>query len=282
MKPYAKINSTDYAKRKISTLSKLSGLGEQLILSVASITWDYDRDISPKESNGWVAGVELPKEAAEFVSNELGIVGNELPDCASMVSEIQNAVGNAQRQDIQQEFEYALEKASYWQLSRYSTINYLRGINSGVIRHLDQVVPTSLEELCRLIFMKIFRGGAIERDKIGYAWVDLCLNVPQEPRFPKATGNLAKLIRELCDLAPFVTISDLLKACKGALPGDKYYKQEVLQALSYAGIITVVGHEISRVFTPELKDHLAPHFYSNEWSYPLRFVSSDAKAVISA
>ncbi|MEM9982588.1 MAG: hypothetical protein AAF734_08835, partial [Bacteroidota bacterium] len=66
------------------------------------------------------------------------------------------------------------------------------------------------------------------------------------------------------------TLSDLLNTCKGILKGDKFFKQRALQALSYAGKLKVNDIDVAKIYLPESRDTLARHFYSNEWTYPLR------------
>jgi len=66
---------------------------------------------------------------------------------------------------------------------------------------------------------------------------------------------------------------------KGLVGGDKFFKQEVLQSLAYAGILAVDGFPVNERFIPELRNKLSPHFYSNEWSFPLRFWSTNGGTV---
>jgi len=49
----------------------------------------------------------------------------------------------------------------------------------------------------------------------------------------------------------------------------------VLQALSYADVLQVEGLPVTEMFIAERRDELAPHFYSNEWTFPLRFWSTN-------
>ena len=69
----------------------------------------------------------------------------------------------------------------------------------------------------------------------------------------------------------------MIAICQNSVKGDKYFKQEILQALSYSGKIKVNDINISDIFIPDFIDELSKHFYSNEWTYPLRMWNEKTK-----
>ena len=77
---------------------------------------------------------------------------------------------------------------------------------------------------------------------------------------------------------PLPTLSDLLAALAPYCTGNKKFRQEVLQALSYAGLLPVHGHPMREQYLPDCQNQYSTHFMSNEWSYPLRFWNDGQKA----
>ena len=77
---------------------------------------------------------------------------------------------------------------------------------------------------------------------------------------------------------PPPTLSDLLAALAPHCTGNKKFRQEVLQALSYAGLLQVNGHPVREQYLPDCQNQYSTHFMSNEWSYPLRFWNDGQKA----
>ena len=127
-------------------------------------------------------------------------------------------------------------------------------------------------EIARNLFLKLFRGGSIERYDLAYLWCDLVvpieycavMNANKEPW-------LEQLLTNIESLPPKAGLKNLIACCKGLVGGNKYFKQEVLQSLAYADVIRVSELPVTDMFIAERRDDLSPHFYSNEWTFPLRF-----------
>jgi len=274
MKSYAEINSSDFAVKKLRALSKGSGLDVDLVRALANFTWDYDRDVWPKESNGWVEADPTDRgrdEGAAVVAAGLGLDPTWSVAGADLVSLVLAAHSAVNETELWCEFCGAVSSKSYWGLSRFATYWWLHGATPELLAGLvASEAGYAIPDLARLLFLKLFRGGSLERSNLLYAWADLTgLGQPESGK-AKASQVVHELAAAVGD-EPRASLKDLLAACKGVIGGDKLFKQEVLQALSYSGILRVDGHPVSGTWLPDAQNTLSSHFYSNEWTYPLRF-----------
>ena len=166
-------------------------------------------------------------------------------------------------------------------VSEFASHHYLRGVNKSRINSLAwNGKRVGMVEIARNLFLKLFRGGTIERNDLAYLWCDLV--VPLEYGVASASNAIPwiePLLASIESLPPNSGLNDLLACCKGLVGGDKFFKQEVLQSLAYADVLRVTGLPVSDMFIADRHDELSPHFYSNEWSFPLRFWSSNGGTV---
>ena len=90
--------------------------------------------------------------------------------------------------------------------------------------------------------------------------------------------NYDKVGREAMGWVTPTADADFAAAIAPYCTGNKKFRQEVLQALSYAGLLQVNGHPVCEQYLPDCQNQYSTHFMSNEWSYPLRFWNDGQKA----
>lgn len=269
-------NTSDTALRKLKTLSKISGLDIRLVTILANFTWNYDCEYG-NEAKGWVKNDDLDKDAQKalsWLSEFLQLPEDFLLTQEQAQHDLINQYKKIDTRSLWNNFLRSAVSKNYSGISEFSSYHYLHGLNSVNIRELDWNKNLTILSIANKLFLKLFRGGAIDRYDLGYLWCDLTVNLT-----PTTTSNVEEnwvpnLLSIIENLEPKSSLTDLIKACKGIISGDKYFKQEVLQGLSYAGIIEINSESISDTFTPSKRDELSSHYHSNEWTYPMRFWNS--------
>lgn len=282
-KTFDQRNQTDSARRKLKSLAKASGIEVELVSALANFTWDYDPGFG-NEAMGWVSTGALTQAAEK----QLHWIAESLRLPPDFTLEFDRAADDLIRSHADQSIDglwvnfcLAAVNKNYGRVSEFASHYYLRGVNRSRIKSLAwKGKRVGLVEIARNLFLKLFRGGTIERDDLGYLWCDLA--VPLEYEVQKAsTANpwIEPLLASIESLPPKSGLNDLLACCKGLIGGDKFFKQEVLQSLAYADVLRVNRLPVSEMFIADRRDELSPHFYSNEWSFPLRFWSSNGGTV---
>jgi len=275
MKAYSQINSSAFAATKLQALSRSSGLNVDFVRAVANFTWDYDRDRPRKESNGWVEldpDDRTTEDGIALIATTLGLERNWSVSASGLIPQLLQAHMAIDPTAVWREFECAIASKSYWKLSRFATFSWLRGASAERLAALqDRHAEYRLSDLATALFLKLFRGGCLERSRLLYAWADLTGIGHAAPPADMPSGNVAEALAASFTETPPATLSELLATCKGAIGGDKLFRQEALQALSYANLLQVNEHPITDIWLPGAQRKLSRHFYSNEWTYPLRF-----------
>lgn len=266
-------NKSDSALRKLKTLSKASGLDIKLVTTLANFTWNYDSEYG-NDPKGWVRNGILDNNAQQelsWLSEFLKLPENFVLTKEQAEHDLITQYKKIDTCSLWHNFLSSAASKNYSGISEFASYHYLHGLNSVNIQELDWNKNLTLIGIANKLFLKLFRGGAIERYDLGYLWCDLTVNLK-----PTITSNLSEnwvpdLLSTIANIKQKPSLSDLIKACKGIIAGDKYFKQEVLQGLSYAEILEINSASISDIFTPSKRDELSPHHYSNEWTYPMRF-----------
>ena len=275
-------NQSEVARRKLGSLAKASGLPVEVATSLANFTWDYDPGLSG-EATGWVTDDgrgPVAKDQLERLARYLGLPIDFALTREAAGRALLRAQEEADEEALWKTFLAAVTAKSYAWLSPFASYFYLRGLTVENLASLAwETEPVRLVEIARKLFLKLFRGGAIERCNLAYLWCDRVLAIGTPPASSLGTSWLPGLLDALASLPPKSGLADLIKACKGHVPGDKFFKQEVLQALCYAGVIRVNALPVEAIFLPDRRDQLSPHFYANEWTFPLRFWSSNGGVV---
>lgn len=271
MKPFNEINQSDTAKRKIKSLAKNSNLEFDFVNRLAKYVWDYDP--YGREDTGWVKKEQINQEQFEEEMSDLTHLLN-VKDFAVLTKDalIEGIISSHQKKDKQaliENLSSAVFTKNYCYLAEYATFHYLNNLTSDKLQLLDFKGNVNL---IQNIFLKIFRGGGWgDRSNLEYCYVDLCIALPYvETNQSFSSDWNTTLIQSINSNGKATSLSDLIKCCKGVMKGDKGFKQEVLQALAYSGEIEVEGVDVSEIFIPEFRNVMSKHFYSNEWTYPLR------------
>nr|WP_128414990.1 hypothetical protein [Flavobacterium sp. Root935] len=127
------------------------------------------------------------------------------------------------------------------------------------------------------LFLKIFRGGSVDRYNLEYLYADLVINLPYQNQIIKNEDWIDDFIKRVNDNEKTINLTGLITILKEYYKGNKYYLQTVLEALSYSNRLKVKNYSIYKIFLPDFRDKLSSHFYSNDWTYPLRFWNQSNK-----
>lgn len=282
-KAFEERNQTDTAKRKLKSLAKASCLDVELVTALANFTWDYDPRYR-NESTGWVSNDDLPAEAKhqlDWIAGRLGLSPDFRLTRQKTADEL---IAVHRRYDVEllwANFLTALATKNYGPVSEFASYYYLRGLTSETVSFLAwNAKDVGVLQIVRNLFLKLFRGGAMQRWDLAYLWCDLVIDLNyQAPSSNAVTPWIGGLLDSVESLPPNSGLKDLLGCCKGVVGGDKFFKQEVLQALAYADVLRVNQLPVSEMFLAERRDESSPHYYSNEWTFPLRFWGANGGTV---
>ncbi|QGQ23790.1 hypothetical protein F1728_14325 [Gimesia benthica] len=279
IKPFEERNQTDQARRKLKGLAKSSGMDLELITALANFTWDYDK-VTPRDGNGWINKTPLNPAARKqlrLIADTVHLTPNFTLEYDQAAKDLIRTHAKLSSEIVWTNFYPAVANKNYGRVSEFASWYYLRGLNKSRMKSLDwKTKPVGMVEIARELFLKFFRGGSIERDNLDYLWCDLTLPLEYSyPKTSKVTPWLEPLLSAIEGLPPHSGLKDLLACCKGLVGGDKFFKQEVLQALSYADVLQVNDLSVTAMFIADRRDELSSHYYSNEWSFPLRFWSTN-------
>lgn len=275
MKKFTEINQSDTAKRQLKNIAKNNNLPEDFVTILFKYNWDLD-PLYRNEATGWVKDEQRKQVTKKQLEEDLGVltqllkIDNNISWKKDFIIEQLIAVHkNIKPDDLEEKLLIAGENKNYAYLSEYATYYYLNNLS---VEKLIKLAPTGKyndRDLMMYLFCKIFRGGAIERGNLFYCYTDLCINLPYQKTIKYTNNWIIELINKINELKES-TLSDLMNACQNLVKGDKYLKREILQALSYSEKIKVTDIDVSGKFLPDFINVLSKHFFSNEWTYPLR------------
>jgi hypothetical protein len=282
-KSFEQRNQTETARRKLQSLAKATGVNSELVSALANFTWDYD----PKpgnESFGWVTNdtlSALAKKQLRWIAETVGLDPDFELEHEQAAQDLIKAHAEQATDTLWLNFHAAAGGKNYGRVSEFASHHYLRGLNKSRVKSLAwNTSRLGMVEIARHLFLKLFRGGKIERYDLGYLWCDLTIPLGYaNQQQPSAANWLDQLLSSIAALPASSGLGDLLGCCKSLVGGDKFFKQEVLQSLAYADVLRVTGLPVAEMFIAEHRDDLSPHFYSNEWSFPLRFWSVNGGTV---
>lgn len=283
VKAFEERNQSDSARRKLKMLAKVSDLDVEFVTALANFTWDYDPR-SGREPLGWVSNTTLSSVAEDqlqSIAERLGL------DCEFELSRDQAAKDLIQSHHDQSSdllwanFCSAALNKNYGQVSEFASYFSLRGLNKTRVDLLHwNGSRIGMVEIAQQLFLKLFRGGSIERGDLAYSWCDLSIPLEYVGAQPSHSAEwLNQLLSAIESLPTKSGLSALINCCKGIVGGDKFFKQEVLQSLAYADVLRVNDLSVTEMFIAERSGEMSPHFYSNEWSFPLRFWSTNGGSV---
>ncbi len=273
--PYAERNASASARRKLAGFAQRTGLSLELTRVIFNLSWDYDDDLA------WVEDRELPAlpdADLELLCDFARSQPEEVVEKREAVAAVASHLESLDPKQLFADFCTGVKSRNTLLVSPFSTYFYLRNATRDRLESLEWDGPLDLHRYGQYLFLKLFRAGAMEKDQLGYAFVDL-------RSYAKAGSASRGLddswLEQLLDAvearrAP-VSLGELRKACTRIVPGDKSFKTLVLEALSYAGILSVNGFDYAKAFIPDHRDVLSRHFYSNDWQYPLRLWGEGGK-----
>ena len=260
------VNQTDKAKRKLIKIAQNNNLDQEFVYFLFSFFWNYDG----MEAD-WVKNLEKNNEyikRQEIIFNKTGLNDERLSKNA-IIEMIYKKLLETDTNKLENNFLYGSMNCNYCFVSEYASYYYLNNMTKEKLKTLDWNTENyTNENIVRNIFYKIFRGGSVDRYNLEYLYADLLIkleyNNEQNCSIKDWTSDFLKDINEN-------KLSELIKVLKKYCNGDKYFLQTVLEALSYSGKLKVAGHDISKKFIPDYRNELSKHYYTNEWTYPLRF-----------
>ena len=277
-KPFEKRNQTDTARRKLRSLAKASSLDVEFVSALANFTWDYD-SVFRNEPIGWVNNVTLSNAAKvqlRLIAQIVELDSEFKLGRDQATEDLIQAHAKKSTNCVWSNFYDAAVNKNYGRVSEFASHHYLRGLNESRVNLLHwDTKPIGMVEIARNLFLKLFRGGSVDRYDLAYLWCDLNIPLRYGDTMPPNSAWLDQLLSAIESLPAKSGLKDILGCCKGLVGGDKFFKQEVLQSLAYADVLRVNGLQVSDMFIAERRNELSPHFYSNEWSYPLRFWSTN-------
>ncbi|MBH5329675.1 hypothetical protein H9Q10_08345 [Eikenella sp. S3360] len=262
------ISQSAGAKRTIANMAKAMRLDAGWLYTLLSLHWNYDK--KGREAMGWVETKN--DDARQEAYAEILSVFN-LPETPVSPTEAAEAVlhvlHHTNEAALQQRFAAAAARGDFSVVQEFRTHHYHRNATAERLLKLWDK-PLTPKYIADKLFYKVFSAyhacdpyvclvlpmPYIQTDFEPTGWVDEFLGQVKAAHAEQpALGDLVKLI------APY---------CKG----NKYFRQDVLVALSFAGLLPVVGHDVQNLYLPDCQQRYSPHFMSNEWAYPLRFWNS--------
>ncbi len=273
LKSISEINQSDKARRKLKQISNNCNLPLDFITTLYNFNWDLD-SISKSESYGWVTSKQYTEKefqkAKEKICNYLQI---DIDFKLKKEEVIENLIFTYSKIDklyIENKFLIGGETNNKTYVSEYATFHYLNNLTKDNLFNLDSKEILDTTEIFNHLFFKVFRCGSIERYNLFYVFTDMFFKLPYDKNIKRPKNEWIKPLIEIIQKNKSYRLNDLIKCCKPFVKGDKYFKQTILEALSYSGKLKVNNIKVENIFIPNHRNELANHFYSNEWSYPLR------------
>lgn len=272
MESVGNINQTNKAKKKLVSIAKNNGLDPTLVSYLFSFHWNYDG----REGGTWVYDRDLLPDADyhsryKYLFTTLGLPQKPLSQ-EEVIATLHQTLACTDETSLRQHLLVGVVSGSYCRVSEFASYWYLRNATTDKLATLDWTADTcGPRQIADNLFFKLFRGGSIERYNLDYLYTDLIVELPyQLPSVPKADW-LSSFIESVADSPQKPTLSDLRTMLKPYCKGDRYFRQTVLEALSYAGYLKVEDHPVETLFIPDYRNKLSAHVNTNEWTYPLRF-----------
>jgi hypothetical protein len=264
------INQTETAKKKIANIAKNNDLDFELVYLIISFYWNYDERF--REAIGWVNQKNIITDEEynkrhEKIIGKLNLTDKSL-DKNCVIEKIYGKINELDKGTINNNFLYGSQNKNYCYVSEYASYYYLTNATIEKLATLDwNGGKLTKDNIVEKIFLKIFRGGSVDRHDLKYLYSDLIIDLP----YNEPANNVEDWAKEFTKDLEGKTLTELIKELRQYCKGDKYFLQTILESLSYSGKIEVKGHSVKNKFIPDYRNELSEHFYANEWAYPLRF-----------
>ncbi|GGF14194.1 hypothetical protein [Flavobacterium limi] len=263
------INATAKAKNKIKNIAKNHNLNYDLVYFIFCFQWNYDG-----VEGRWVDEVDEDEEYKnryKFIYESLKLTEENL-DKKQVVDQIYNQLKKIDHAVLNKNFRFGATHSNYCLVSEYASFYYLSNATKANLDTLEwRSEELKKEDIVMQLFLKIFRGGSVDRYSLEYLYADLVINLPYENQIIKGDDWIDHFVKSVSENREKTTLTGLINIIKGFCKGNKYFLKTVLEALSYSNKLKVENHAVNDIFLPDFRNKLSPHFNSNEWTYPLRF-----------
>lgn len=262
------VNTTERAKNAIKKLAKNNDLDYEFVYFLFSFCWNYDKQYFRQIK---ATDLDIDDEYGKrknIICDKLNLQFNVL-DKDYVIEKVYNSLSKIDTDKLWSNFLYGSVNGHNGYISEYSSYYYLANATKENLRTLFWKGDNPNEErIIRSIFLKLFNGGMGARNSLEYSYTDLVIKIPYTTKEFIAKDWTEDFMKDITGSG--LTLTDLMKSLRQYCKGDKYFLQLILEALSYSGILKVPNIDAKNIFLPDYREIKSKHFYSNEWTYPLR------------
>ena len=275
------INQTEKAQKKLAAIAKNNALDFTLVSHLFSFHWNYDGNGGGRDGGTWVYDRDLLHDATYTSRYEYLFGTLNLPQKVLTREEVIHALlhklHHTDESVLRQRFLSGVASTAYGRVSEFASYWYLRNATIDKLATLqwqgDSCTPRQLTDN---LFLKLFRGGAVERYNLEYLYTDLMVDLPYQSPPALVADWPSSFVGSVADSPMKPALSALRTMLQPYCKGDRHFRQTVLEALSYSGYLPVENHPVADLFIPDFRNKLSAHFNTNEWTYPLRFWQTPA------
>ena len=265
------INQMDKSKKKLIGIAKNNNLDYQFVYFLFSFFWNFD-----KESLREVKNLDFEDEYfyRKKAICEMLKIKEETLNKRDIIEKLYNRLLKIDDGKLKNNFMYGSLNGNNCYISEYASFYYLKNASREKLDTLFWNDKNNQNEMSimKCIFFKLLNSGLDAKNSLIYCYSDLSIELPYDINKMTIKDWTNDFIQELDENNENkITLTDLIKILKKYCKGDKLFLQNVLEALSYSGILKVQNHKVDNIYLPDYRDKKSKHFYSNEWKYPLRF-----------
>jgi hypothetical protein len=264
--PFEERNKTAKSQGKVKSLAKRAGLPLPLVQALVSHSWNYDDDNFcwvPEEQKH-----EIPETAVAVLEEGLGWERGRRLSADEVVAVALAFAERGMRPHVER-FMNAVPVHNRWAMSPFMTAATLHGLSKENVASCPSPRDLDFARVCAHAGAKL--GLSLRpRTDLGFAAVEaatLNLGTPPPPSDSSWLGEVCSSIQALGSKSG---LSDLIKATAKPLGGNKSIRANVLEALALVGVLRTDAFNPGHDFLPAVQRD-SPHFYSNEWRFPMNF-----------
>ena len=262
------VNTSEKAKSAIKKLAKNNNLDYEFVYFLFSFSWNYDNQYFKQIK---ATDLEIDDEylrRKKIICDKLNLQDNAL-DKNYLIEKVYDNLTKRDTETLWRNFLYGSTNSHNGYISEYASYHYLANATKENLATLFWNGDNLTEErIIRSMFFKLYNGGWGPRSSLTGSYVDLIVKLPYTTKEFVAKDWTEDFIKDIRKNK--LTLTDLIKTLRQYCKGDKTFLQIVLEALSYSGILKVPNIDVKNIFLPDYREIKSKHFYSNEWTYPLR------------
>lgn len=262
------INTTEKARKAIEKIAKRNDLDYEFVYFLFSFCWNYDKQYFQQLKKG---DLEIDDEFVrrkKIICDKLNLQNNEL-EKKYAIEKLYDKLSEIDTNILWQNFLYGSANSHNGYISEYATYHYLTNATKENLETLFWSGNNHNEEsIMNSIFFKLFNGGLNAPNSLLGSYTDLIVKLPYKTKEFTVKDWTKDFVKEITESKQSLT--DLIKILRQYCKGDKLFLQAILQSLSYSGVLKVPNIDVKNIFLPDYRDVKSKHFYSNEWTYPLR------------